>query len=93
MKSLKDLKARVRVGTVLTLTATSIANHRHLGAARTVGEVSSMGFALEDPAASDHRLSYCDWPKRRWLLFIGDHTFIIDDGHVSLTYEITKDAP
>lgn len=100
MKTLADLKRRLKVGMSLNLiycrnrwdaVAQPLIEQKKF--IRKIGKVDSVGFACESHKHPG-QLSYCQWPKASGLKIENDTTFSLveSDGTVSLTYEIVTNG-
>lgn len=94
MKTVADLKRRLTVGTLLTLTEYTVGGtartHKYRDVPRVVTKANSVGFACKPvdtarfPDAED---SYCDWPKKAEFAPDADgEGFGITHGHIHLHY-------
>jgi hypothetical protein len=85
IKSLAELKRKVKVGTKIKLVEATTAfglPHKYLGSVRAVDKVQSNAIRFEGG-------SYLYWPKASNMTF-EENGFSIEEGNVNLTYEFVE---
>lgn len=88
MKTLKGVKARVKLGAKLKIVQAH-KGHPYLNVVRKVVFVNTVSFGLQDPA-NHEQVSYLHWPLSSNLTFPAPNQFRVLESHFDVTYEIVE---
>lgn len=83
MKTLSDLKRRLKIGTTLTLIDSSNCSHKYLNIPRKIVDITSKGFYLDSNGAK----SYFEYPKATKIIINPDGFRCIDEPQLEYRIE------